>query len=116
MAESLMNRTSKSKNTSYIFQILGRVWFAAYNRRGEPYLKIVLCFLAHYSGKGGILKAMPEEHDLSAPIRTNVHTVEECDRMLGLPLTPSVVDAWLDERSMARMAEEAWGKAKELLK
>jgi len=50
---------------------------------------------------------MPEEHDLSAPFRTNVHTVAECDRMLGLPLKPDVVDAWLDERSWASMAEEA---------
>lgn len=50
---------------------------------------------------------MPEEHDLSAPIRRNVHTIEECDRMLRLPLAPAVVDAWLDERDLAVMARES---------
>jgi hypothetical protein len=51
-------------------------------------------------------KPMPEEHDLSAPVRTNVHTVEECDRMLRLPLAPEVADAWLDERDLAVMADQ----------
>jgi len=56
--------------------------------------------------KSTSMKSMPEEHDLSAPFQTNVHTVEECDRMLALGLKPEVADAWLDERSWASMAEE----------
>jgi len=49
---------------------------------------------------------MPEEQDYGPPQKTNVHTVEECDRMLRLPLTPQVANAWLGERDLAAMAEE----------
>ena len=43
-------------------------------------------------------KPLPEESTLEPPRSRDVHTEEECDRMLALPLTPEVRDAWLDER------------------
>jgi hypothetical protein len=56
---------------------------------------------------------MPEEQDYSPPRKTNVHTIEECDRMLRLSLMPHVADAWLDERDLAVMAAECLTAARE---
>lgn len=44
---------------------------------------------------------MPEEATRVAPIKIDTHSVEECDIMLMLQLTPKVADAWLDERVLA---------------
>lgn len=43
-------------------------------------------------------KPLLEETTLEAPRFRDVHTEEECDRMLALSLNPEVRDAWLDER------------------
>lgn len=44
------------------------------------------------------MKPLVEEAKLEAPRFRDVHTEEECDRMLALPLSPEVRNAWLDER------------------
>jgi hypothetical protein len=44
------------------------------------------------------MKPLVEEANREPPRRQDVHTEEECDRMLALDLDPKVRDAWLDER------------------
>ena len=48
---------------------------------------------------------MPEVQHLEPPRKTDVHTIEECDMMLALDLTPEVSDAWLDERLSCMKAQ-----------
>lgn len=57
-------------------------------------------------------KQMAEEATLGPPLNTGTHTIEECDRVLALKLSPTVVDSWLDERLLAMryMAQVAIGQ------
>lgn len=45
-----------------------------------------------------VKRPLAEEANLEPPRYRDVHTEEECDVMLALPLAPKVRDAWLDER------------------
>lgn len=49
-------------------------------------------------------KPMPVNAHHHPPMRTGVHTVEECDEVLARGPVPVVADAWLDERGSAMQA------------
>ena len=50
---------TRTKNTSYLFQILKRMKIAAYNRRREEYLSLFLCLKGGLSGR----ERLPSEAD-----------------------------------------------------
>jgi hypothetical protein len=54
-----------------------------------------------------VKRTIPERAHLNRPAEDMGYTVEECDEVLARGCSPTIADAWLDERNKAKLAEEA---------